>query len=154
MPLSVGTKFDHYEVLSLLGVGGMGEVYRAKDGKLDRQVAIKVLPSALARHPERLARFEREAKVLASLDHPNIGHIYGIVDSADSRGLVLALIEGPTLEDRIAAGPIPLDETIAISKQIIDALEYAHDRGVVHRDLKPANVKITPDGVEIGRAHV
>ncbi len=147
MPLSVGDKLGHYTVLSLLGVGGMGEVYRAKDSKLDRQVAIKVLPSALARDPERLARFEREAKVLASLDHPNVGHIYGIVDSADSHGLVLALIEGPTLEDRIAAGPIPLEEAIAISKQIIEALEYAHDRGVVHRDLKPANVKITPEGV-------
>ena len=94
-----------------------------------------------------MARFQREAEVLASLDHPNIGHIYGIVDSEDSRGLVLALIEGPTLADRIQAGPIPLDEAVAISKQIIEALEYAHDRGVVHRDLKPANIKITPEGV-------
>src|SRR5450759_5352632 len=141
MPLSVGDKLGHYEVLSLLGVGGMGEVYRAKDTKLDRDVAIKVLPQALARDPERLARFEREAKVLASLDHPNIGHIHGILDSEDSRGLVLALIEGPTLADRIEAGPIPLDEAVAISKQIIEALEYAHDRGVVHRELKPANIK-------------
>jgi len=148
MPLvSVGDKIGHYEVLSLLGQGGMGEVYRARDTKLDRDVAIKVLPQALARDPERLARFEREAKVLASLDHPNIGHIHGIVDSEDSRGLVLALIEGPTLADRIEAGPIPLDEAVAISKQIIEALEYAHDRGVVHRDLKPANVKITSEGV-------
>jgi len=125
----------------------MGEVYRAKDTKLDRQVAIKVLPSALARDPERLARFEREAKVLASLDHPNIGHIYGLVDSEDSRALVLALIEGPTLADRIRANPLPLGEVVGIAKQIIEALEYAHERGVVHRDLKPANVKITPDGV-------
>src|SRR5450759_3357976 len=147
MPLSVGDKLGHYEVLSLLGVGGMGEVYRAKDTKLDRQVASKVLPSALARDPERLARFEREARVLASLDHPNIGHIYGIVDSEDSRALVLALIEGPTLADRIEAGPLPQDEAVAIARQIIEALEYAHERGVVHRDLKPANVKITPDGV-------
>src|SRR6266576_2151079 len=106
MPLSIGDKIGHYEVLSLLGQGGMGEVYRAKDAKLDRNVAIKVLPQTLARDPERLARFEREAKVLASLDHPNIGHIHGIVDSEDSRGLVLALIEGPTLADRIEAGPI------------------------------------------------
>jgi len=147
MPLSVGDKLGHYEVLSLLGVGGMGEVYRAKDTKLDRQVAIKVLPSALARDPERLARFEREAKVLASLDHPNIGHIYGLVDSENSRALVLALIEGPTLADSIQAGPLPLGEVVAITKQIIEALEYAHDRSVVHRDLKPANIKITTDGV-------
>ena len=147
MPLSVGDKIGHYEVLFLLGQGGMGEVYRAKDTKLDRHVAIKILPQALARDPERLARFEREAKVLASFDHPNIGHIHGIVDSEESRGLVLALIDGPTLADRIEAGPLPLDEAIAISKQIIEALEYAHDRGVVHRDLKPANVKITPDDV-------
>jgi serine/threonine protein kinase/Tol biopolymer transport system component len=147
MPLSVGDKLGHYEVLSLLGAGGMGQVYRAKDTKLDRQVAIKVLPSALAREPERLARFEREAKVLASLDHPNIGHIYGLVDSEDSNALVLGLIEGPTLADRIAIGPLPLDDALSIAKQIIEALEYAHDRGVVHRDLKPANIKITPEGV-------
>ena len=100
MPLSPGDKLGHYQVLSLLGVGGMGEVYRANDTRLDRQVAIKVLPESLARDPERLARFEREAKVLASLDHPNIGHIYGLVDSTDSRGLVLALIEGPTLASK------------------------------------------------------
>ena len=147
MPLSVGDKLGHYEVLSLLGQGGMGEVYRARDTTLKRDVALKVLPAAFLRDPDRMARFQREAEVLASLDHPNIGPIYGIVDSEDSRGLVLALIEGPTLADRIAAGPLPLDEAIAISKQIIEALEYAHDRGVVHRDLKPANVKITPDGV-------
>src|SRR6185369_789101 len=147
MPLSIGDKLGHYEVLLLLGVGGMGEVYRAKDTKLDRQVAIKVLPSALARDPERLARFEREAKVLASLDHPNIGHIYGLVDSEDSRALVLALIEGPTLADRIRANPLPLGEVVGIARQIVEALEYAHERGVVHRDLKPANIKITPEGV-------
>ena len=147
MPLSVGDKLGHYEVLSLLGQGGMGEVYRARDTTLKRDVALKVLPARFLRDPERMARFQREAEVLASLDHPNIGHIYGIVDSEDSRGLVLALIEGPTLADRIEAGPIPLDEAVAISKQIVDALEYAHDRGVVHRDLKPANIKITPEGV-------
>ena len=147
MPLSVGDKLGHYEVLSLIGQGGMGEVYRANDTKLDRQVAIKVMPEALARDPERLERFEREAKVLASLDHPNIGHIYGLLDSTESRGLVLALIEGPTLADQIAIGPLPLDDALSIAKQIIEALEYAHDRGVVHRDLKPANIKITPDGV-------
>ena len=148
MPLSVGDKLGHYEVLSLLGQGGMGEVYRARDTKLKRDVALKVLPATFWRAIRNAwLAFEREAKVLASLDHPNIGHIYGIVDSEDSRGLVLALIEGPTLADRIEAGPLPLDEAIAIAKQIIEALEYAHDRGVVHRDLKPANVKITPEGV-------
>ncbi|HSR09046.1 MAG TPA: protein kinase [Bryobacteraceae bacterium] len=147
MTLSVGDKIGHYEVIALLGQGGMGEVYRARDTTLKRDVALKVLPATFLRDPERMARFQREAEVLASLDHPNVGHIYGIADSADSRGLVLALIEGPTLADRIAAGPIPLDEALAIAKQIIEALEYAHDRGVVHRDLKPANVKITPEGV-------
>src|ERR1039457_243376 len=147
MPLSVGTKFDHYEVISLLGQGGMGEVYRARDTTLKRDVALKIVPATFLRDPERMARFQREAEVLASLDHPNIGHIHGIVDSDDSRGLVLALIEGSTLADRIEAGPIPLDEAVGIAKQIIEALEYAHDRGVVHRDLKPANVKITPEGV-------
>ena len=147
MPFSPGDKFGSYEVLSLLGHGGMGEVYRARDTTLKRDVALKVLPATVPHDTELMARFQREAEVLAALDHLNIGHIYGIVSSGDSRGLVLALIEGPTLADRIAAGPIPLDEVIAISKQIIDALEFAHDRGVVHRDLKPANIKITPDGI-------
>src|SRR5271168_3157870 len=147
MPLQPGDKFGHYQVLSLLGVGGMGEVYKARDTTLKRDVALKVLPATFLRDPERMARFQREAEVLASLDHHNIGPIYGIIDSEDSRGLVLALIAGPTLADRIEAGPIPLDEAVGIAKQIIEALEYAHDRGVVHRDLKPANVKITPDGV-------
>jgi len=147
MPLSAGTRLGHYEVLSLLGEGGMGEVYKARDTTLKRDVALKVLPASFLRDPERMARFQREAEVLASLDHPNVGPIYGIVDSEDSRGLVLALIEGPTLADQIALGPLPLDDALSIAKQIIDALEYAHDRGVVHRDLKPANIKITPEGV-------
>ena len=145
--LAIGDKLGHYEVLSLLGQGGMGEVYKARDLTLKRDVALKVLPAAFLRDHERMARFQREAEVLASLDHPNIGHIHGIVDWEDSRGLVLALIEGPTLADHIEAGPIPLDEAIAMAKQIVEALEYAHDRGVIHRDLKPANVKITPEGV-------
>src|SRR5580704_2281940 len=147
MPLSVGEKLGHYEVLSLLDQGGMGEVYRARDTRLKRDVALKILPAAFLRDPDRMARFQREAQVLASLDHPNIGHIYGLVDSADSSGLVLALIEGPTLADRIAAGAMPPEEAIRVAKQIIEALEYAHDRGVVHRDLKPANIKITSEGV-------
>src|SRR5271170_1747659 len=124
MPLSPGDKLGHYQVISLLGAGGMGEVYRALDTKLKRDVALKVLPATFLRDPERMARFQREAEVLASLDHPNIGHIYGITDSDDSRGLVLALIEGPTLADRIAAGPMPPDEAIHVAKQIIEALEY------------------------------
>src|SRR5438876_11576724 len=114
MPLSVGHKLGHYEVLSLLGQGGMGEVYRARDTTLRRDVALKVLPATFLRDPERMARFQREAEVLASLDHPNIGHIYGIVDSDNARGLVLALIEGPTLADRIESGPMPQEEAIVV----------------------------------------
>ena len=147
MPLSAGDRLGHYEVLSLLGQGGMGEVYRVRDTKLKRDVALKVLPATFLRDPERMARFQREAQVLASLDHPNIGPIYGMTDSEDYFGLVLALVEGPTLADRIKEGPLALEEAVAIGKQIVEALEFAHDRGVIHRDLKPANIKITPDGV-------
>ncbi len=145
MPIATGTKLGPYEILSQIGAGGMGEVYCARDTKLGRLVAVKVLPAALAQDPERLARFEREARLLASLDHPNIGAIYGLEESNGTRALVLALIEGPTLADRIAAGPIPLEETIHMAQQMAEALEYAHERGVIHRDLKPANVKITPE---------
>ncbi len=127
----------HYKLTSKLGAGGMGEVYRATDTRLDREVAIKILPAALANDPERLARFTREAKVLASLNHPNIATIYGVEEGA----LVMELIEGDTLVERIAKGPIPVEEAVRIAKRIVDALEYAHQRGVIHRDLKPANVK-------------
>src|SRR5436853_1041677 len=147
MPLSAGDKVGHYEVVSLLGKGGMGEVYRVRDTKLKRDVALKVLPATFLRDPERMARFQREAQVLASLDHPNIGPIYGMADSEDSFGLVLALVEGSTLADRIKEGPLALEEAVAIGKQIVEALEFAHDRSVIHRDLKPANIKITPEGV-------
>ena len=147
MPLSAGDKLGHYEVLALLGKGGMGEVYRARDTRLKRDVALKVLPAAFSSDANRLARFQQEAELLASLDHPNIGHIYGIVQVERGWALVLALIEGRTLADHIAKGPLPPDEAIAYSKQIVDALEYAHERGVIHRDLKPANIKVTPDGV-------
>ncbi len=124
----------------------MGEVYRARDTKLDRDVALKVLPEAFTQDPDRLARFEREAKVLASLNHPNIAAIYGLEEADDTRALVLELVEGPTLADRIKQGPIPLDEALPIAKQIAEALEAAHEAGVIHRDLKPANVKVKDDG--------
>ena len=146
MSLSAGTKLGPYEIVSPLGAGGMGEVYRAKDSKLGREVALKVISEQFANDAERMLRFEREAKVLASLNHPNIAHIYGLEDSGGVRALVMELVEGQTLAERIARGPIPLEETLSIAKQIAEALEYAHERGIVHRDLKPANVKITPDG--------
>src|SRR5947208_16196310 len=131
----------------------MGEVYLARDTRLDREVAIKILPAAFAADAERVARFQREAEVLASLNHQNIGGIYGVEDIATSessgrglRALVLELIEGPTLADRIAQGPIPLDEAMPIARQIAEALESAHEQGIIHRDLKPANIKVRPDG--------
>jgi len=138
MSLTAGDRLGPYEVLASLGAGGMGEVYRAHDTKLDRDVAIKVLPAALAQDPERLARFEREAKVLASLNHPNIAQIYGIED----RALVMELVDGQTLQ-----GPLPLDTALNYVRLIADALEAAHDKGIIHRDLKPANIMITPAGV-------
>ena len=142
MPLFAGTRLGPYEILAPIGAGGMGEVYRARDTKLDREVAIKVLPSALARDPERLARFEREAKVLASLNHPNIAQIYGIEESSTGRALVMELVPGQTLQ-----GPLALDEALRIAGQVAEALEAAHDKGIIHRDLKPANIMITPAGV-------
>lgn len=146
MSLAAGRRVGPYEVLSALGKGGMGEVYRARDTKLNREVALKVLPASLANDPDRLARFQREAQVLASLNHPNIGAIYGFEDCDGIKALVLELVEGPTLADRIVKGKIALDEAIAISKQICEAIETAHAQGVVHRDLKPANIKLRPDG--------
>ena len=145
MPIQSGTHLGPYEIISAIGAGGMGEVYRARDPKLGRDVAIKVLPEAFARDAERMARFQREAKVLASLSHPNIATIYGLEDSGPTRALVMELVEGPTLADRIKGGPIPVDEAVRIARQIADALEYAHERGIIHRDLKPANVKVTND---------
>src|SRR6266849_5382968 len=142
MPLSVGTRLGSYEILALIGAGGMGEVYRARDTKLKRDVALKVLPEAFARDPERMARFQREAEVLASLNHPNIAAIYGV----EGHALVMELVEGESPAQSSKA-PMPFDEAWRIASQIADALEYAHDKGVVHRDLKPANVKVTPEGV-------
>ena len=147
MPLGRGVRLGVYEVVAPLGAGGMGEVYRARDTKLGREVALKILPGSFANDAERMARFEREAKLLASLNHTNIAAIYGFEDSSGVHALVMELVEGQTLGERIAKGPIPIDETLPVAKQIAEGLEYAHERGIVHRDLKPANVKITPDGV-------
>jgi eukaryotic-like serine/threonine-protein kinase len=138
MAISAGTKLGPYEILCLLGAGGMGEVYRARDNKLGRDVAVKVLSESFTRDPERMARFEREAKVLASLNHPNIASIYGLNDSNHLQALVLELVEGPTLADRIKLGAIPVEDASQIAKQIAEALEYAHERGIVHRDKKRA----------------
>jgi Tol biopolymer transport system component len=141
-----GTRFGSYEIVSPLGAGGMGEVYRARDTKLNREVAIKVLAGSVAGDPDRLARFAREAQLLATLNHPNIAGIYGLVDDGPVTALALELVEGPTLADRLAQGRLPMDEALAIARQIASALEAAHDAGIVHRDLKPANVKVRPDG--------
>ena len=145
MVLAPGTYVGPYEIIGAIGAGGMGEVYRARDLKLGRDVAIKVLPEAFGRHTDRLARFQREAKVLASLSHPNIATIYGLEDSGSTRALVMELVEGPTLADRVKAGPIPVDESVRVARQIADAVEYAHERGIIHRDLKPANIKVAAD---------
>lgn len=146
MALTTGARLGVYEVTAQIGVGGMGEVYRARDTKLGREVALKILPDAFVSDPERVARFQREAKTLASLNHPNIGGIYGLEDANAVTALVLELVEGPTLADRIAQGPIPIDEALPLAKQIAEALGAAHEQGVIHRDLKPANIKVRPDG--------
>src|SRR5262249_15897355 len=135
-----------FEVLSILGRGGMGEVYRARDRKLKRDVAIKILPEEFSRDPDRVARFQREAEVLASLNHPNIGSIYDLEEAEGSRFLVLAFVEGETLAERIGRGAIPVEEALTIARNICEALEAAHEKGITHRDLKPANIKLTPDG--------
>ncbi len=142
----IGETISHYQVLEKLGAGGMGEVYRARDSHLGRDVAIKVLPDAFAREPDRLARFEQEARLLAALNHPNIAAIYGLEQADGRRFLVLELVPGNTLAERIAAGPLPVEETLEIERQVAEALEAAHGRGIIHRDLKPANIKVTPEG--------
>src|SRR6185295_6575606 len=146
MTLSAGTRLGPYEILSLVGSGGMGEVYRARDTKLNRDVALKVLPDSFANDPDRLARFTREAQLLASLNHPHIAHIHGLEDSDGVPALVMELVAGPTLADRIVDGAIPLQDALVIAKQIAEALEAAHEQGIVHRDLKPANIKVRRDG--------
>ena len=146
MSLTPGTRLGSFEIAVLIGVGGMGEVYRATDTNLKRPVAIKVLPQSVSGVPDRLARFQREAEALASLNHPNIAQIYGLEKSDGAISLVMELVDGPTLADRIAQGPIAVDEALPIAKQIAEALEAAHERGIIHRDLKPANIKLRPDG--------
>jgi serine/threonine-protein kinase len=140
--LQPGVQLGAYDIVALLGAGGMGEVYRARDTRLKRNVAVKVLPDAFANDPDRLGRFQREAELLATLNHPNIAQIYGLED----RALILELVEGPTLADRIARGPMPVDEAIPIARQIAEALEAAHEQGIIHRDLKlsPAGVRVVP----------
>ena len=146
MTLEAGTKLGHYEVVSSLGAGGMGEVYRARDTKLGREVAVKLLLEEVSTDPERLARFEREARLLASLNHNNIATLHGFEKDGDTSFLVMELVEGETLADRIKRGAIPVDEALPLFLQIAEGLEAAHEKGVIHRDLKPANIKVTDDG--------
>jgi eukaryotic-like serine/threonine-protein kinase len=143
--LPAGTRLGPYEVVAPLGEG-MGEVYRARDSKLGRDVAIKVLPQIFLSDPDRVGRLSREAKTLAALKHPNIAAIHGVEESNGINALVLELLQGPTLAERIAEGPMPLDETLLLAQQIADALEAAHEQGIIHRDLKPADIKVRPDG--------
>src|SRR5437868_1182778 len=144
--LSTATKLGPYEIVAPLGAGGMGEVYRARDTKLGRDVALKILPATFTNDPERLARFRREAQVLAALNHPHIGQIYGLDATDGTQFLVLELVDGESLDRRIARGPIPVDDALSIAKQIAEALEAAHEKGIIHRDLKPANIALTRDG--------
>ena len=146
MPLTVGEKLGVYEILSPLGAGGMGEVYRARDSKLGREVAIKVLPEEFTQHPQKLARFEREARLLASLNHPGIATLHGLEEAEGKPFLVMELVEGETLAEQISRGPVPVTEALTLSQQIAEALEAAHEKGVIHRDLKPANIKVDPEG--------
>src|SRR5436309_1677692 len=147
MALTSGTKVGPYEIVAPLGAGGMGEVYRARDSKLGREVTLKLLPPLFATDDDRVARFKREAQLLASLNHPHIGAIYGFEEAGNVPALVLELVEGDTLDDRVRRGPLPLSAALAVAQQIADALDAAHGAGIIHRDLKPSNIKITPSGV-------
>ena len=145
MALALGSRLGPYEITARIGAGGMGEVYRARDTRLKRDVALKILPESFGADPDRTARFRREAEVLASLNHPHIAQIYGIEEAGGTHALVMELVEGKTLADRIARGPLPLDEALPIARQICEALEAAHERGIIHRDLKPSNINVRPD---------
>ena len=147
MSLQAGTRLGPYEIVDAIGAGGMGEVYRARDLKLHRDVALKVLPEAFSGDPRRLARFEREAKALAALNHPNVAHVYDADTSGTTSYLVMEFVAGDDLSGLIARGPLPLADALVIARQIAEALEAAHDAGIVHRDLKPANIKVRPDGM-------
>ncbi len=146
MSLTLGTRLGVYDITAPIGAGGMGEVYQATDTNLKRSVAIKVLPASVAGDADRLARFQREVEVLAALNHPNIGAIYGLEKTPDFTALVMELVEGDDLSQRIARGAIPVEEALPIARQIAEALEAAHEQGIIHRDLKPANIKMRPDG--------
>ena len=146
MTLAAGTRVGSYHIVSAIGVGGMGEVYRATDSRLKRDVAIKILPAEFAADGERVARFQREAQVLAALNHPGIASIYGVEDTVNVKALVMELVDGPTLADRLAVAPIPIDEALPIARQIAEAMAAAHAHGIMHRDLKPANIKVRDDG--------
>ncbi len=142
----IGQTISHYKITAKLGEGGMGAVYQATDTRLGRQVALKILPEKFVKDRQRIGRFQREAEVLAALNHPNISIIHGLEGSGEVRALVLELVEGPTLTERIAEGPIPMEEALRIALEIAQALEAAHEKGIIHRDLKPSNLKITPEG--------
>ncbi|HEV8317096.1 MAG TPA: serine/threonine-protein kinase [Vicinamibacterales bacterium] len=146
MALTPGTRLGPYDILSALGAGGMGEVYRARDTRLNRDVAIKILPDVFATDPDRLARFEREARILGSLNHPHIAMIHGLEQAEGAQALVMELVEGDELAQRLARGAIPIDEALPIAKQVAEALETAHEQGIIHRDLKPSNIKVRDDG--------
>ena len=146
MPLAEGSRVGPYEIVSILGAGGMGEVYRARDSRLNRDVAVKVVRPAVINDVDRVARFHREAQLLAALNHPNVAQIHGVEDADGHRAIVMELVEGPTLADRLHAGPLPLDEALPIARQIVEALEAAHATGIIHRDLKPGNIKVRADG--------
>ena len=146
MSLAPGVRLGSYEIVSLLGSGGMGEVYRARDTRLKREVAVKTLRERSLADPDSLARFQREGELLATLNHPNIAAIYGFEDAGSTHAIVMELVEGSTLAERIALGPLPITEALTIARQMAEALEAAHERGVIHRDLKPANVKVTSEG--------
>ena len=146
MTLTPGARLEHYEIIGPIGAGGMGEVYQARDIKLGRDVAFKVLKDEFANDPDRLSRFHQEARLLASLNHPNIAQIFGVVESERTRAIVMELVEGETLQGRLTRGKLPCDESLSIARQVAEGLEAAHDHRIIHRDLKPGNINLSADG--------